>query len=136
VLGRAALQEFLENYRPGEDVKVGVLRDGEDMTLKAKLSGERIVNQATRGDMQNSMGSELSGRRTGFPAVLQTDMVIEPRNCGGPIVDLNGKVLGISIARAGRVETWILPSENIKPILADLKSGKYAPANSASKSEK
>jgi S1-C subfamily serine protease len=73
------------------------------------------------------MGGELSGRRSGFPAVLQTDMVIQPKDCGGPVVDLNGNVLGINIARAGRVETWILPSEDIRPLLNDLKSGKFAP---------
>ena len=74
------------------------------------------------------MGGELSGRRTGFPAVLQTDMVVEPKDCGGPVVDLDGKVLGINIARAGRVETWILPSENIRPLLDDLKAGKSTAA--------
>ena len=54
-------------------------------------------------------------------------MVLDPHNCGGPVVDLDGKVLGVSIARAGRVETWILPSETIRPILADMKAGKYPP---------
>jgi serine protease Do len=139
VAGRVALQEALENSRPGEAVTVTILRENEDKNLEEKklkvtLTGE--INPKGRGDIQNAMGSELSGRRTGFPAILQTDMVLEPKNCGGPIVDLDGKVLGISIARAGRVETWVLPSENIRPLLVDLKSGKYAPGSSSIKSEK
>jgi serine protease Do len=80
-----------------------------------------------RSDIQNSMGGELSGRRTGFPTVLQTDMVLDPKNIGGPVVDLDGQVLGISIARAGRVETWILPSETIRPLLVDMRAGKFPP---------
>jgi len=45
------------------------------------------------------MGSELSKRRTGFPHILQHDSVVKPRECGGPVVDLDGKVIGINICR-------------------------------------
>jgi serine protease Do len=131
VRGRESLQELLDDTRPGESVTLTLLRKKgeEEITeeTKVKLGGEVIPDALKRELIQNSMGSELSGRRTGFPAVLQTDLVVDAKNCGGPIVDLDGKVLGISIARAGRVETWILPGENIRPLLADLKSGKFAP---------
>jgi serine protease Do len=125
VAGRVALRDSLETSRPGEKVTLTVVRDGEEKQFTLTLTGP--TGPRDRGSIQNSMGSELSGRRTGFPAVLQTDMVVAPKNCGGPIVDLDGNALGISIARAGRVETWILPSENIRPLLADLKAGKFAP---------
>ncbi|MDB5306653.1 MAG: mucD 6 [Gemmataceae bacterium] len=124
VVGQAALRELLENYRPGEKVTVKIRRKGETLELKATLTRPSIKS---RSDIQNNMGGELSGRRTGFPTVLQTDMVLDPKNCGGPVVDLDGKVLGISIARAGRVETWVLPSETIRPLLTDMKSGKFPP---------
>ncbi|AWM37682.1 putative periplasmic serine endoprotease DegP-like precursor [Gemmata obscuriglobus] len=109
------------------------LRSGDVVTVKAKRS-EEIKNfkltlgraELDRGDIQNSMGSTLSNRRTGFPQVLQTDLVVDAKDCGGPVVDLEGNVLGINIARAGRVETWILPSEVIRPLLPDLKAGKFA----------
>ncbi len=115
----------MENSRPGESVTLTVLREGEEKTFKLTLTG--AIGRPDRGTIQNAMGGELSGRRTGFPAVLQTDMVVNPKDCGGPVVDLDGNVLGINIARAGRVETWILPSENIRPLLSDLKAGKFAP---------
>jgi len=123
--GQETLRALLENLRPGDTVKLKVLREGEEKEFKATLSGQLTPS---RGDIQNSMGGALSGRRTGFPAVLQTDMVVEPKDCGGPVVDLDGKVLGVNIARAGRVETWILPSENIRPLLAELKAGKSTAA--------
>lgn len=123
VSNQTALRELLENYKPGEKVAVKVKRKGEEMKFQVTLTRPA----PSRSDIQNTMGGELSGRRTGFPAVLQTDMILDPKNCGGPVVDLDGKVLGISIARAGRVETWILPSETIRPVLADMKAGKYPP---------
>ena len=66
-------------------------------------------------------------RRTGFPAIIQHDMVLKPIDCGGPLVDLDGNVLGINIARAGRVESWALPPDIVKPIIKDMKEGKLPP---------
>jgi serine protease Do len=125
VPGRVALRESLENSRPGDTVHLTILRGDEEKSIELKLTGS--TGRPDRSTIQNTMGGDLSGRRTGFPAILQTDMVLEPKDCGGPVVDLQGNVLGISIARAGRVETWILPSENIRPLLGDLKAGKFAP---------
>jgi serine protease Do len=135
ISGQQQLRELLENYRPDDAVNLKVRRAGEVLSFKATLT-RQPPSTRSRGDIQNGMGGDLSGRRTGFPAVLQTDMVLEPKDCGGPVVDLDGKVLGISIARAGRVETWILPSENIRPLLADLKAGKFPPVSIIKKDSK
>src|SRR5207248_917322 len=70
------------------------------------------------------MGSDLSQKRTGYPTILQHDTVIKPTDCGGPLVDLDGRVVGINIARAGRVESYALPTEVVVPLLADLMTGK------------
>jgi S1-C subfamily serine protease len=118
------LRELLDGLKSGDVVVVKAKRKGETKDFKVTIS----VPQLDRGDMQNAMGSVLSGRRTGFSEVLQTDMVVDAKDCGGPVVDLDGNVLGINIARAGRVETWVLPSEVIRPLLPELKAGKFAPA--------
>jgi serine protease Do len=126
VVGVRSLRESLEPFKGGDVVQVKAKRKGETKEFKLTLG----TPPKDRGDIQNEMGGKdfpLSLRRTGFPEVLQTDMVIEAKNCGGPVVDLEGHVLGINIARAGRVETWVLPSEVIVPLLPDLKAGKFAP---------
>jgi serine protease Do len=132
ITGHMNLRELLDSSTPGQKVTLKVKRGSEELKLAVTLGKP----EASRGDIQNSMGSELSGRRSGFPAVLQTDMVVEPKNCGGPVVDLDGNVLGINIARAGRVETWILPSENIRPLLTDMKAGKFPPVSLKKDKEK
>jgi serine protease Do len=121
------LSMILDEYKPGDKVKVMVRRrskdkdETEELGLDVKLGSEADSN---RGAMQNSMGSTLSGRRTGFPQVITTDMVIQPTDCGGPLVDLEGRVVGITIARAGRVESWVLPKEVIVPVFEELRSSK------------
>ena len=118
-----SLFKALEKIKPGEHVTVRVQRGSEEVELKPRL-GNRPTE---RGDFQNRLGSKLSDRRTGFPLVLQHDTVLRPVDCGGPLVDLDGKVIGINIARSGRTETLAIPAEAIKPLLDDLKSGKLAP---------
>jgi serine protease Do len=130
VAGEQALRKLLESYKPGDEVRIKLQREGKEIEKKLTLGGPGVPPSSgpNRGDIQNTLGGhKLSVRRTGFPTILQTDMILKPEHCGGPVVDLDGKVLGVSIARAGRVETWVLPSETISPLLADMKSGKYPP---------
>jgi serine protease Do len=124
VTDRDSLVAVLGTLKPGDLAKIKLVRDGKETEVEAKL--ERSGMQAGRFD-QNQMGSELSAKRTGFPTYFQHDSVIKPKDCGGPICDLEGHVLGINIARAGRVESYSIPTEAITPLLDDLKSGKLAP---------
>jgi serine protease Do len=91
--------------------------------------------QGERAEFQNSLGGPLSRRRAGFPLVLQHDTVLNPKECGGPLLNIDGEVVGVNIARAGRVETYALPASVVKPLLDDLKSGKYPPSSEAATSE-
>jgi serine protease Do len=119
----------LSHTKPGEVVTLKIKRGDEEMDLKVTLA----KRPQDRGDFQNRMGSELSDRRTGFPTFLQHDTVLKPRDCGGPLVDLDGKVVGINIARGGRVESYAIPSETVLKLLPDLMSGKLPPKADALK---
>ncbi len=48
-------------------------------------------------------------------------------------MDLDGKVIGINIARAGRVESYALPAATVRSMLPDLMSGKLSPMPVAEK---
>ncbi len=124
VKDRDNLLALLEGYRPNDKVKVRVKRGDEDLVFDVKLGYRSEFDRST---MQNAMGGALSGRRTGFPQVIMHDTVIRPTDCGGPLFDLDGKVLGINIARAGRVETWTLPGEVLAPLLKEMKAGTFPP---------
>jgi len=118
-----ALQQSLQKYKPGELVALLIQRGEEKLELKAKLGKRPPI----RADVQNNMGSELSQRRVGFPDILQHDSVVKPKDCGGPLVDLDGKVIGINIARAGRTESYAIPAEVVQRMVPQLIAGKWAP---------
>ena len=58
----------------------------------------------------NSMGVGVSSRADDFPAVLQHDTVLRPVDCGGPVVDLSGKVVGHQ-HRPCRPDRNLLPAD-------------------------
>ena len=64
----------------------------------------------------------VSHRRDDFPAAIQHDSVLRPNDCGGPVVDAAGNVIGINIARADRTASYALPSATVLALLDKLKS--------------
>lgn len=122
------VQKFIEAvgaHKPGEEVKLRIKRGELEKDITATL-GKRPV-EPSRADIQNTMGGPLSARRAGFPTFIQHDTVLKPQECGGPVIDLDGRAVGVNIARAGRVESYAIPSEVLRPLLPVLMSGKLAP---------
>src|SRR5438067_4146520 len=108
------LRKTIRWHYPGEKVKIVYERDGKVQSTEAELSSYGELNRDDRSDFQNSLGGKLSDRRTGFPLAIQHDSVLRPIDCGGPVVDVDGKVIGLNIARAGRVESYALPSSLVR----------------------
>jgi serine protease Do len=127
------MQNFMNKTKSGDVLTLKVKRRDKESGEEEEKELKVTLGQAPqdRGDMQNNMGSKLSERRTGFPTYFQHDTVLKPQDCGGPVVDLDGHVLGVNIARAGRTESYAIPSETLEPIIAELKSGKLAPSPAA-----
>lgn len=121
------LRDTIFAYEPGDEVTLTVKRGDTQFESKIRLGNFQQMIQGERAEFQNSLGGELSQRRAGFPMVLQHDTVLKPQECGGPLVDIDGKVVGINIARAGRVETYALAASIVKAIIEDMKAGKYSP---------
>lgn len=117
----------IQTYKEGDVIKMKIKRDGKEKEIQVTLGKRPPPKEMDRGEMQNKMGSTLSNRKGGFPAILQSDLVIPHTACGGPCVNLDGKAIGVFIARAGRTESYVIPSENVNALLGDLKSGKLKP---------
>jgi serine protease Do len=130
-----ALSDSIERFRPGDRLRLVIRRGDSEQTLEAIL-GYPGVNPLNRGDLQNMMGGDLSLRRGGFPNALQHDSVLEPKDCGGPLVELSGKAIGVNIARAGRTESYAIPAREVLAVLDDLKSGKLAAAGAVTGSDR
>ncbi len=60
--------------------------------------------------------------------MLQHDLPLSPIDMGSPLLDLEGHVIGINIARVDRVTTFALPSEIFWPAVQEwLKADRNPP---------
>jgi S1-C subfamily serine protease len=114
--------KIISDRKAGEKMKLKLQR-GKEVIEKEILLGDRaaIPNQGRPGfDKLSGMGSTISQRKDNFLSVVQTDLPLEANQCGGPVTDLDGNVIGLVIARSGRIETLIIPSETLRKTLADV----------------
>ena len=128
-----SLREELAEYKAGDRLTLDVLRAGQPQTLDLRLGDS---GRSLRARLQNLLGgTTISRRGADFPAVIQHDSVLGADEMGGPVVDSRGRVVGLNIARAGRVETYALPAQVIEQLLPDLLSGRLPPALGPTRTE-
>ena len=118
------MRTLLQRLQPGSNIVVTYQRGKQRKKTKVKLgslsenSTIRRVPQERMNIMEN-MGAIPSHTRTDFPNVIQSDMPIHPTDTGAPVTNLNGEIVGITIARGSRIKTYIIPSDTIQKLLLE-----------------
>lgn len=107
------VHELVNKRQPGEVIEVHYLRQNKEETCRVRLASRTKVLQNWEGEDFANGGISL--RSDNFPEVLQHDIPLLPTDMGGPIATLEGKVVGINIARVDRVTTFALPVEIFWP---------------------
>lgn len=110
--------ELIGSRRPGDTIVLLIQRGDDELSLSATL-GEPPVETAPQ-DMWG--GGPFSERRTGFPRVIAHDAVILPNQCGGPLMDMDGNIIGVNIARALRVATYAIPADTLQQLVREMRS--------------
>lgn len=120
VKGFFELSNRLRRLQKGEIPEVKVIRDGRSFTARPVLQGREIPEtRSQRLDQMDRMSGSRSMVRGNFGNVLQSDMELEATDSGLPVVDLEGRIVGMVIARQGRISTLILPGDDIARILKE-----------------
>lgn len=118
------LVQNLRAYREGQTVQLRVQREDQEFDTSVQMAIPQPGRRARWPDRQermNRLGTELSQRSEGFELAIQHDTVLQPWQCGGPLVNLDGKAIGLNIARAGRIASYALPAVLVKQIVQDLR---------------
>ena len=131
IQGAIEMRNLLQRLEPGSEVTVKYLRDGAKQNTQVQLGSRAEISNtqrisADRMAKMQSMGTRLNKVRQNFPQVIQSDMPIHPNDVGAPVVDLDGKVIGIAIARSSRIKTFVIPSKTILELLKT-KPAPYSP---------
>ena len=119
---RAALGQF----KPGDKITVDVKRGDEKKQMSVELGSAGQLSAppgelaAHKLDALSSMGGTVSKRNNNFPLALTHDAVLQASQCGGPIVDLDSRIIGLNIARADRTATYAIPAAKAKALIAEM----------------
>jgi serine protease Do len=115
VIEVSELVELLKDRRAGSMVEVTYRRGEETLTARVRLTAreEMFTDQMSRNDMMSGL---FSSRRSGFPRVIQHDILGAESVTGGPLLDLDGRCIGMNIARANRAESFAIPVEDLKEL--------------------
>jgi serine protease Do len=126
------LVTHLGTFHEGQTVQLHVRRDAEELDASVRMMVQKSdgrLRQFNRQEQMNRFGSELSTRAEGFQLALQHDTVLQAWQCGGPLVNLDGKAVGLNIARAGRVASYALPTDLVRQAIEDLKKQMELPVS-------
>ena len=110
----AFIEEITKVGKAGDFLRIGVDRAERKFDVDARLMD---LSDELLDKTEMEVNGRVSARATGFNTVFSHDTVLEPEECGGPLVNLDGKVVGINIARAGRVTSYALPAKTVKPLV-------------------
>jgi serine protease Do len=83
-----------------------------DVTLGQRPSRQQEDDAEFAAWNRSSGGVSL--RKTNLPDVITHDGCVSPKHCGGPVLDLQGRAVGLNIARADRTATYALPAEVVQ----------------------
>ena len=119
ISGMLELRNALTGVTPGARVAMAVSRKGKPLTLDVLLGNRPDLPQFSgeRLHQMEQMGGPTSRVHDSFSKVIQTDMRPDPNQIGGPVVDLQGRVLGITMARADRTRSFVMPSAAVTQLL-------------------
>ena len=115
------LANVLKDRKAGTSAKLTYRRNQEEKSADVRLMARsEMSDEMNRND---AMSGAFSERRSGFPRILQHDILGARSIVGGPLLDLEGRCIGMNIARANRAESFAIPVEDLKVIAARMLKG-------------
>ncbi len=119
ISGLLELKNALTGVAPGSRISLlAKTAEGEkkfDVLLGNRPKTDQFFGERLR--QMERMGGPISQVRDSFTHAMQSDMHPSPNQIGGPVVDLKGQVIGITLARADRTRTFIMPAAALVKLL-------------------
>ncbi len=106
---RNQIDNIVRNLQMGDLVTASTI----DRMGRTKQISHRVSLEAKPSMHDRWGGGPYSKRRFGFGRTLVHDSVLNPENCGGPLVGLKGELLGVNIARSMRVASLAIGSDDV-----------------------
>lgn len=100
------LIRYLNRHLRWEPIRARLLRGGGSSETDVRLTGRRSFRYSFRAD--------------DFPNVFEHDAPLTASECGGPIVGLDGKAMGITIASVSAHGCMAIPAKQVQALVEKL----------------
>lgn len=118
VLLREQVIEEVGAHHPGERIRLALKRGDASLDLEVVLGFRSTYFRHL--DRNQRLSGETSTRSSGFHDIVQHDIPVDVNAMGGPLVDLEGRLVGVNIARSDRVSTYALTVALVQQILSGI----------------
>ena len=109
------INQLMQEKDPGDLLTLRINRKGKEMDIRITLGHRSVGFDLFNRNLM--MSGPVSKRRDHFPFVIQNDLPLEKEMMGGGLFNLQGRCIGINIARVDRVTNYTLPYPIIAPVL-------------------
>jgi serine protease Do len=113
------VSDLIKSYQPGDFMEVKYSREGKPYTTRVRLASRMKIMM--NWDGEDFANGGISLRTDNYALIIQHDLPLTPLDMGGPLFDLEGRAIGINIARVDRVTTFALPAsvfwKGIEPLI-------------------
>jgi len=118
--GADDLAARLRSARIGDAVAITFVREGTVKETEAVLvsMADAQSDKPQRRDL--AFSGPVSRRRGDFPRAFTHDSVIPADGCGGAVLGLDGRAVGLTVARCDRTTCYALPAAVVREALARL----------------
>ena len=120
------MYQVLGKYQPGDKITIELLRNSKPMKVQVELASSDAMAPKVSADQLTRLsqaGGTVSKRHNNFASALTHDTVLQAAECGGPVVDLDGRTIGLNIARADRTATYAIPAGAVRKVVDELLAG-------------
>ena len=119
VNGLFELRNSLNGVPPGASLPLVLARGGREIARDVVMGSRPELPRfpGARLQQMERMGGPISRVRDNFPLAIESDMRPQPNQIGGPVVDLRGHAVGITLARAGRTRSYVMPASAVMEML-------------------
>ncbi len=115
---REQVIELVGSHDPGDVVRIEVMRKDSSFSYQVTLGHRSVTFEMFNRNLQ--MSGPVSKRKDNFPMIIQHDLPLPPEAMGGPVLDINGKAVGLNMARVDRVTTYAITAKVVQSTLKTL----------------
>jgi S1-C subfamily serine protease len=113
--GEDDIAKAVRDKLSGDLVSVVLVREDRTMTVELPLLPE-VPNNA----------SNATWRSDDYPDALEYSPPVRTTASGGPLVDLSGRVVAVTVGRTSIHAGWAIPAGSVRKIVGDAKAGKLS----------